>query len=30
MEKLLTRAELYEMVWARPATKVAADSGYPV
>ena len=27
MEKLLTRAELYEMVWARPATKVGADLG---
>lgn len=27
MEKLLTRAELYEMVWARPATKVGAELG---
>ena len=27
MEKLFTRAELYEMVWARPATKVAAELG---
>ncbi len=27
MEKLLTRAKLYELVWARPATKVAAELG---
>lgn len=27
MEKLLTRAELYEMVCARPATKVSAELG---
>ena len=25
MEKILTRAELYELVWARPVTKVAAE-----
>ena len=27
MEKLLTRTELYDMVWARPATKVSAELG---